>query len=417
MTVDGNTAVELPGAVKMDPALPFAQPGKPHNWSCPNIVAGDNDTLMYARWHEELAAGFAAAIGDTGRGWLRSEQGPETRATLMQIDGGRDAFPGPGRATVQLVHWAFGPRVDALVIQASDVAGLTTAAEALANLPGDHLSDGVEQAREALWREFHIGGRPPRPGAKNVTAAGLTTRHAPQRFVINFTGPKPPREDEVVRPQRDPHRAYSVPGVIEPEQYVPFVRRTDPTRAAAATDATQGKATAIDAAHEFYESSTARVLLRDLRFTDALLIVVDAKQPGKMQIAADGQFRYSDSRPRSQPQWEDVLAVYNAVVRRSREPMSIEVRRGGKTIGQFKPTQTETRHVPLSTRPSHGSGKEKEATVREKVVIQLEGEVELAAGRNELLLIHHNIVDGVLDRLRFGVGASEADAAKPTSYK
>ena len=176
-----------------------------------------------------------------------------------------------------------------------------------------------------------------------------------------------------------------------------------------------GHANATDRAREFYESSTASVLRRDLRFSDAVLIVVDARRPGKMQIAADGQFRYSDGRPRSQPQWEDVLAVYNAVVRRSRAPMSIEVRRGGETIGQLNPTQKETRDVPLSTRPSHGSGKEKVETIREELVIEMTGEVELTAGRNELLLIHHNIVDGVLDRLRFGVSSSEADAAKANS--
>ena len=97
--------------------------------------------------------------------------------------------------------------------------------------------------------------------------------------------------------------------------------------------------------------------------------------------------------------------------------MSIEVRRDGKTIGRLEPTKTETRDVPLSTRPSHGSGKEKEETVREELVVEMTGEVELTAGRNELLLIHHNIVDGVMDRLRFGVNTAEADAAKPTSDK
>jgi hypothetical protein len=326
-----------------------------------------------------------------------------------------DAFPGPGRATVQSVQWAFGPRVDALVIQASDIGGLTAGAKSLRNLPPDHLSAGVEQARKCLWQEFRIGSRRPRPHAAGLTSDGLSTRRAPRPFAIKFRGPQPPREDQVVRPPRKSHPAYPVPGVIEPKQYVPFVRRTHPTRPASTTDVAPGKATTTDAADEFYESSTASVLLRDLRFSDAVLIVIDARRPGKMQIAADGQFRYSDGRPRSQPQWEDVLAVYNAVVRRSRKPMSIEVRRGGKMIGQLEPTQTETRDVPLSTRPSHGSGKEKEETVREELVIEMMGEVELTAGRNELLLIYHNIVDGVLDRLRFGVSIAEADAAKPTS--
>ena len=46
--------------------------------------------------------------------------------------------------------------------------------------------------------------------------AGRTTYfrgadHAPQPFVINFRGPKPSREDQVVWPPRSPHPAYPVP--------------------------------------------------------------------------------------------------------------------------------------------------------------------------------------------------------------
>jgi hypothetical protein len=319
-----------------------------------------------------------------------------------------DAFPGPGRATVQSVKWAFGPRVDALVIQASDIGGLTAGAESLRYLPPDRLSAGVEQARDILWQEFYIGRRPAEPRAEGLTSNGLSTRRAPRPFAIKFRGQQPPREDQVIRPTRHPHPAYAVPGVIEPKQYVPFVR---------ATGAAPDRTATTDAADEFYESSTASILLHDLRFSDAVLVVVNARRPGKIQIAADGQFRFSDGQPRSQPQWEDVLAVYNSVVHRSREPMSIEVRRGVETIGHLKPRKIDTREVPLSTRPSHGSGKEEEEAVREEVVIEMAGEAELASGRNELLLIHHNIVDGVLDRLRFGVSTAEADAAKPTSGK
>jgi len=46
--------------------------------------------------------------------------------------------------------------------------------------------------------------------------------------------------------------------------------------------------------------------------------------------------------------------------------------------------------------------KEKPRSAKEEVVLQLAGELELPAGRQELLLIHRNMVDGVLERVCFG---------------
>ncbi|MCY3023893.1 MAG: hypothetical protein NTW87_33355, partial [Planctomycetota bacterium] len=89
--VDGSCTASVPRAEKLDLTFPFTMPGKPHNWAAPNIVAGDNDTLLYARWHGELARAFSHALGDTGRVPFRSEKGPDTEVTLTQLDGGADA--------------------------------------------------------------------------------------------------------------------------------------------------------------------------------------------------------------------------------------------------------------------------------------------------------------------------------------
>ena len=75
--------------------LPFAQPlskpGKPHNWGTPNMLAGENDSLLYERVHPALARAFAAALGETGHAWLKSDEGADAKVSLLQIDGGRDA--------------------------------------------------------------------------------------------------------------------------------------------------------------------------------------------------------------------------------------------------------------------------------------------------------------------------------------
>ncbi len=89
--VDGSTTVPLAGAEKLSLAFPFSMPGKPHNWNVPRMVGNENDTILYERWHPALAKAFFSALGDTGHAWLRSEKGADTKVSLLQIDGGRDA--------------------------------------------------------------------------------------------------------------------------------------------------------------------------------------------------------------------------------------------------------------------------------------------------------------------------------------
>ena len=81
-----------------------------------------------------------------------------------------------------------------------------------------------------------------------------------------------------------------------------------------------------------------------------------------------------------------------------RSPMEFEVRIGEKTVGKLLPEKTGQKEVTLTT-PAGGIGAK---TAVEEVVTELSGEIELPAGRQEILLIHHNIVDGKLDKVGIG---------------
>ena len=288
------------------------------------------------------------------------------------------AFPGRGRAVVQVAHWAFAPRTPALVIQAADVEGLLAGGGALAKLPGDRFTPGIRRARAALLRQYHIGGRPASPPTANLTAAGLTTRRQPRPFVIAFRDSRPLPADQVQRPQPHVHKPHALPVALEPNQFIPY---------------------AVEAG-KYVETSTAGSLLHDTRFWQALLVPVEVDKAGEVTVVADGIFRYSDRKPRSQAQWENILALREKLIKLRRRPMSIEVRLAGRPIAHLTPAKTATRDVPIETLPFYA--KEKPRSVREEVVVELRARVRLAAGRSDLLLIHHNIVDGQLRKLRIG---------------
>ncbi len=89
--VDGSTAVTIPGAEKLAFAHSLSAPGKPHNWGAPNMVGSENDTVLFERAYPALAGALTAALGDTGHAWLRSQASTDSRVSLLQLDGGRDA--------------------------------------------------------------------------------------------------------------------------------------------------------------------------------------------------------------------------------------------------------------------------------------------------------------------------------------
>jgi hypothetical protein len=290
------------------------------------------------------------------------------------------AFPGPGRAVVQGVHWAFAPRVPAVVIQAMDVEGLMAGAESLARLPDDFLTPGIEAAKTELWRQYHVGGRPSSPAAGNLTSTGLKLSSQPRPFAIQFVGERPLPAEQAHASVLPPRPAMAVPAVFGPKQFVPMMRDGE----------------------KFIEAGTAEMLLPDLRFSEGIVLVADVKQAGKTKVTAKGLFRYSDRKPCWQAQWEDIVELREKMVPKVRRPMEFEVRVGAKTIGKLVPAKTETREVPLElASPTAGL---KPRTAVEEVVTQLTGDIELPAGNQEILLIHRNVVDGKLEAVGVGQG-------------
>lgn len=89
--VDKSTTIALPGAERLPYTFAAAQPGKPHSWGAPNLAAGENDSILMARWYPELATAFQPLLGSTGHAWYTSERGTDSDISLTQLDGGADA--------------------------------------------------------------------------------------------------------------------------------------------------------------------------------------------------------------------------------------------------------------------------------------------------------------------------------------
>ncbi len=284
-------------------------------------------------------------------------------------------FPGNDRALIQAVPWAFGPRTTAIVIQAGDVAGLLAGADALARVPEDLLMPSIAAAKEALWQQYHIGGAPAQVKLDRLTAKGATTRTAAVPFRIEFPKAKPIAAEAVKRPAAPVHGAKALPATFTMKDYILYYR-------------VGGK---------FIETASVEFLNPDLRFSEAIMLVVDMKAPGKVKITVDGVFRYSDRKPCWQAQWEDIINLREQVVPKERRPLEFEVQLAEKTLGKLVPCKTQEKEVPLElTAPTAGT---KPKSVVEEVVTQLMGEIELPAGRQEILLIHKNVVDGKLEKV------------------
>jgi hypothetical protein len=284
-------------------------------------------------------------------------------------------FPGPGRAVVQLVRSAFWPGMDTLVIQAPDVDGLRAAARALADLPPDWITPSVETARDRLLSGLGIGRAPP-PAfrAQPLTARGRFTSRRPQPLAahspdVRLTAAETPPSAGGATAAPVP-----IPGEVRAEEAGPVVL-------------VDGRPV-----------EAAGVPLGDLRYRDASRVRTTARRGGPFRVVVEGIFRYSDRPPRSQPAWEEILAVYRAVVPAVRRPLRFDVLVDGKPAGQLTYLATQAMEVPLETLAA--SATRQPRSVREEVVTQVSGAVELPPGEHELLLIHQNIVDGQVDRIR-----------------
>jgi hypothetical protein len=283
------------------------------------------------------------------------------------------AFPGPGRAVVQGVHWAFAPRTPALVIQAMDVAGLLAGAEALVKLPEDVLTPGIQATKALLWRELAIGGRPEMPAAKGVTAKGGQTGSAPQPFRLTFPGNKPLRAAEIVVAARPVPSATALPATFTPKQYHLQLKETN----------------------GYIPTATAEFLVPDLRFSDAIALLVDVKAPGKVKIVCEGDFRFSDKAPCWQAQWEAILGLHDQLIPKTRQPQRFDLLLDGKPLGTLAQVETGVQKITIAL--GHP-----QKTAEEEVAVRISGEITLPAGVHQLTFVKGNIVDGHLQKIYVG---------------
>ena len=296
-------------------------------------------------------------------------------------------WPGRNGAVVQTVHRAFSPRASAIVVQAADANGLAAGIDALADLPADWITPSVESARARLLGGLNIAPAAGDTGAaKGLSAEGLTARDAPQPFRIHFRGATPPPADRLPpRPPADYPRL-AVPTAFQPRHFIPQM---------------------LSGGECVEAMNPGGGYLTDARFYDAVELRVDVEKPGEVEVVAEGLFRYSDRRPRSQASWEDLLALRDRYVRPERRPLFFEVRLDGKPAGRLDRLTTARQLVPVETLPFYV--KTPPRSVHEEVVAAAAGRVHLPAGAHKLLLVLRNIVDARLDRIRIGVNAEQAD--------
>lgn len=292
----------------------------------------------------------------------------------------------PAQAVVQGIAWAFGPQVNAVVIQAMDEAGLNAAVNRLAQLPEDFLTTSVRDTRTRLMQEFHLGGTPPSEVVKGLTANGLTVKSAPQPFQMTLGDAKPFAADQAPIVPPKPAPVIAVPGFAVPKDYTPMQLYNG----------------------EYRPAAMARAFSVDLRFSDAIDIEIEVAKAGKMEVAVDGIFRFSDGRPATQPVWEDYLLLWDQYLKGPRQPMSFAVWLDGKPIGKLEKSVTEEREVPLNI--SMASTGQKPRMARETVATSVEGSLSLPAGKHVLRLIPNQITDGQLKRVRLGISPEAADA-------
>lgn len=234
-----------------------------------------------------------------------------------------------------------------------------------------------------------MGEPSPRPGTEGLTRAGVRIAREPKPFRMEFPDAKPPTADQArtLAPRKMEPRAIAIPASVDPRKEVtPFYR---------------------DDAGKLIETATAEFLVPDMRFHDALRVVIDVPKAGKTKVTLTGQFRTSDRLPKSQAQWEDVLKLHEQIVPKQRRPIEVDVQVSGRSAGTLTATKTETRKVPLEMGPSHGTKEVR--TAEEEVAVEISGEADLPAGRQEVFLVHKNIVDGLIE----GIGLGMPPAPKP----
>jgi len=295
----------------------------------------------------------------------------------------------PAVAVIQGVAWAFGSAAaNAIVIEAKDAAGILAAAGRLTKLPDDFLTQSVRETRARLLSEFHLGGSPAGAPEKGLTQTGLTAaKPSPQPFRIPFGEARPLAPGEQPPKSGTPEAPVVVPGFLITKQLYPMVRFKE----------------------DYVQASHPREWSEDMRFSDATDLEIEVPTAGPVEIGVDGIFRYSDRRPATQPQWEDYLVLWDQYLKGPRQPAQFEVWVDGKPVGKLDQVTEEKKTVDLNI--SMGSTGEGPKKAEEEVATSISGTLELPAGKHRVRLIHSNIVDGKLKRVRVGVTRESVEEA------
>ena len=277
-------------------------------------------------------------------------------------------FPGPGGATVQLVKSAFAFGVDALVIQAEDVAGLRAGIHACRALPADWLTPGVEGARATLLNQLGIGAAPRAPVSPyGLTANGLFAGQHPQPLALRFPGARPLSTEDIRRVQPTPPSIYSLPASLTAQQLTTYIRQESRYFPGITPDsAWHGERTA----------------------GSATLVKVDAPRAGVYTITLHGAFRATNSDiPYAQTERNDLLALSLNPMPSLHGPMGFDVRIDGQPAGRLTHLTGGLPNTPGLNQPIS----------LEEGATQVNGAIQLTAGIHEILLIHHNIAGGEID--------------------
>jgi len=274
-------------------------------------------------------------------------------------------FPGPGKATVQLVKSAFTFGVDALVIQAADINGLHAGARACCELPADWLTPGVEAARTTLLTQLGIGAAAPASGSRQgLTANGLLAGQRSQPLALHFSHQRPLSTGDIRRFLPAPKSIYALPATLTTEQLTTYSRR-------------EGS--------YFPGLATGSAPRGDRSAGSATLMKIEAHRPGAYTITLHGTFRYADTAfPHGLTDWNHLLADPLAPTPGVRGPMAFDVRIDGQPAGRLTHVVGGLLKTPDPTLP----------TTLEEGVTEVSGVIPLTAGVHEILLIHRNISAG-----------------------
>ena len=263
---------------------------------------------------------------------------------------------------------------------------LRVAATRIAALPEADVSAPIRATREKLLRQYHIGGRPAYGEPKaTLSSKGISFSRAPVPFVIPGAEPYP-AETPVRRLHVFARAVLTEPASLLPKQLDGQVRSSK----------------------GFVHARVEGDWKRDMRFVDAYVLEVNFENAETLTIGLDGIFRYNDREPCYAPQWEDMLKLRSQLMPRSRTNPSVNVYLDGFPVGRLAECRAGEAEVKLKLFESSKGAKL--PTTREEVILEIDGRIEVPAGKHVLMLEHRDMIDGILERVRFNLPREKAEA-------